>query len=210
MQYLSVAALLLPATVLANPMVVARQPQAKAKFIGWRLQTGTEVDCGNDVSVAFTELDQLATVSLPNYNVTLPERNGSRDKGCSVILTVRFPVNVCTRGTATGAVSGQVDLSIVGSQAKFHGREYVVSPSGDGVSQVSPDREWTRTAASGPISERYTINDSVTYRYTPPNVENQDVDFTLQGRLQLQPGTGTAGFLSNDRFVFDLRNQDAC
>ncbi|KAH6855648.1 hypothetical protein B0I37DRAFT_59477 [Chaetomium sp. MPI-CAGE-AT-0009] len=207
MQYLSIAALFLPATVLANPMVVARQPQPGAQFVNWTLVPETARDCGDNVSVAFTEANQLATVSLPNYNVTLPDRNGSRDKGCSVILTVRFPTNVCTSGTALGAVSGQVTLP-VGTQAQFHGREYAVSPGG--VSQVSPDRTWTATTASGPINERYTINDIVQYRYNPSDVNNQNVTFTLQGRLQLQPGTGLSGLLPNDRFVFDIRNQATC
>ncbi|KAK4149806.1 hypothetical protein C8A00DRAFT_18554 [Chaetomidium leptoderma] len=197
MQYLTVTALLLPATVLANPIAVVRRAAPKAQFIGFSAQQG----CGNNVSVAFDEANQVANVSLPEYSVRLPGPN--RERGCSVTLTVRFPANVCTTGTAFGTASGQITLPD-GVQAKFHARDYAVSPTPGQVSHNSPNGEW-----SGPINKRYTIDDTVSYTFRPdPN--NRDVNFTLPGRLQLQPSNGPSGFLSNDRFVFDIRTQIPC
>ncbi|GAB1317810.1 hypothetical protein MFIFM68171_08020 [Madurella fahalii] len=195
MKYLTIAALLLPATALANPTVAVRQPTQRAKFTDG---FGADQSCG-DVRVAFDETREVANVTLPDYHVSLPN---DRERGCSVTLTVRFPTTACIMGIALGAVSGQVTLPDIVT-GKFHAREYAVSPGN--VMQDSPDREW-----NGPIDKIYTIRDAVSFRYDRPDSNNQNVNFTLQGRLQLQPSNGASGFLSNDRFVFDIRNQILC
>ncbi|KAH6632772.1 hypothetical protein F5144DRAFT_534608 [Chaetomium tenue] len=200
MQYLAVAALLLPATALASPVAIVRQDWAPAEFIGWT----ADQSCGR-VSVTYDTLKQVANVTLPDYKVTLPD-NGNRDRGCAVTLKVRYAAGACTTGTASGTVSGNATLP-VGVSAQFYGRAYAVSPSIGPVSPVSPTKHWN--AVTQPINERYTINDSVGYTFRP-DLANRDVDFRLQGRLQLQPGTGPSGFLSNDNFIFDIRTQIRC
>lgn len=196
MKYLTIAALLLPATALANPTVAVRQPLSRAKFIG---TFRADQSCGN-VIVGFDEISEVATVSLPNYSVRLP--GPDRERACSVTLPVRFPVDACTTGTAFGTVSGQVTLP-AGVEAKFHARDYAVSPGG--VNQTSPDESWR-----GPVDVEYTLSDTVSYKYDRPDSVNRNVNFTLQGRLQLQPSNGPSGFLSNDLFVFDIRTQIPC
>ncbi|KXX77648.1 hypothetical protein MMYC01_205978 [Madurella mycetomatis] len=196
MKYLAIAVLFLPATALANPMVSARQPSPRAKFIG---TFSTDQSC-RGASVEFDEINEVATVSLPNYSVRLP--GPDRERACSVTLPVRFPVNACTTGTAFGTVSGQVTLPD-GVEGRFHARDYVVSPGG--VNQTSPDQDWR-----GPVDMQYTLSDTVSYRYDRPDSVNRDVNFTLPGRLQLQPSNGPSGFLSNDLFVFDIRTQIPC
>lgn len=200
MQYLAVAALLLPATALASPVVAVRQDWAPAKFIGWT----ADQSCGR-VSVTYDALKQVANVTLPDYKVTLPD-NGNRDRGCAVTLKVRFAADACTTGTAFGTVSGNATLP-VGVSGQFYGRAYAVDPSLGPVSPVSPTKNWN--AVTQPINERYTIDDTVGYTFRTDSV-NRDVNFKLQGRLQLQPATGPSGFLSNDNFIFDIRTQIRC
>ena len=199
MQYLT--ALLLPATVLASPLVAVRQPRPTAEFIGW----SAESSCG-DVTVGFSESKHVATVSLPKYNVSLPD-TGNRERGCSVNLKVRFPAG-CTTGFAAGTVSGHVRLP-VGGEAKFHSRDYVISPTIGNFTQDSPNGEWRATTSTGPIDVDYTLDDRVYYTARPTS-GNQDVDFTLQGQLQLQPSNGGSSSLTNNLFVFDIGTQIPC
>jgi hypothetical protein len=199
MKYSAVIALLLPASALASPMVEVRQPAPRAKFIG---RIATEGTGCTGATVTFDETNEVANVTLPNYSVSLPGPN--REEACAVTLTVQFPAGFCTTGTAFGTVSGQVTLPNNQVSATFHGRDYAVSPSGQ-VTQTSPDGQWT-----GPINERYGLDDTVSYTYNRPDANNNLVRFKLQGQLQLQPSNGPSGFLSNDRFVFDIRTQIPC
>jgi hypothetical protein len=200
MQYL--IALLLPATVLASPLVAVRQPRPTAEIIGW----SAEPSCGG-FTVALDDAKHVAIVSLPNYNVSLPD-TGNRERGCSVTMRVRFPAG-CTTGFAAGTVSGHVTLP-VGGEAKFHSRDYAISPTIGDFTQVSPDGEWRATASTGPIDVDYTLDDRVSYTARTPSGNPEDVNFTLQGRLQLQPSNGASGSLTNDRFVFDIATQIPC
>lgn len=198
MKYFTAIALFLPTAALASPMVEVRQPAPRAKFLGGITTEGT--GCAG-VTVVFTEANEVANVTLPNNNVSLPS---PRERGCAVTLTVQFPAGFCTTGTAFGTVSGQVTLPSNSVSATFHGRDYAVSPSGQ-VTQTSPDGQWT-----GPINESYELDDTVSYTYDRPDANNNIVSFKLQGQLQLQPSNGPSGFLSNDRFVFDIRTQIPC
>ncbi|KAK3317901.1 hypothetical protein B0H66DRAFT_219797 [Apodospora peruviana] len=198
MKFFTAAAILLPASAaLANPLVAVRQPPPRAKFTGGFSTSGN--GCAG-ASVAFDATNEIATVSLPNYFVNLPNRPAT---SCAVTLLVRFPAGQCTSGTAVGHVSGHVNLP-VGVTGTFTSRDYAVSPDGN-VSQISPNGQWT-----GPTDTDYTLDDQVSYTYNRPDANNNVVSFTLQGQLQLQPTNGPTGSLSNNQFVFDIQTQIPC
>ncbi|KAB5511581.1 hypothetical protein GE09DRAFT_981810 [Coniochaeta sp. 2T2.1] len=190
--------LLVPVLAAASSLI-PRQPAPQARFVGTFTATS---GCGAGASLSIDATGQVATVLLPNYSVTLP--GSSNEKRCSVTLPVLFPSNACTSGTARGTVTGQVRLPSAGVQATFNGRAYAVSPSPGSVTDVSPDGSWT-----GPVDERYTLSDEVGYTLRP-DANNNVVSFTLQGGLQVQPSNAPEGFISNDRFVFDIATQIPC
>jgi hypothetical protein len=194
----TVISFLLPVAVLANPMVEVRQPAPRAKFTGALTATP---GCGG-VTVTFDATNEVANVSLPNYQLLLP---GQNQRSCSLTLPVLFPANSCTTGTAFGTATGRITLPN-GVQATFNGRDYAVSPTPGSVTQISPDGRWT-----GPVNptESYVLDDQVGYTFRP-DANNNLISFTIQGQLQLQPSNGPSGFISNDRFIFDIRTQIPC
>jgi hypothetical protein len=196
MKYSTAFVVLLPVGIIASPAVEIRQPPPRAKFTGvFSASSG----CGA-ATVTFDAANEVANVSLPNYRISLP---GQNQRSCSITLPVLFPANTCTTGTAVGVATGQVTLP-AGVQATFNGRDYAVSPTPGSVTQISPDGSWT-----GPVNERYELDDQVGYTFRP-DANNDVINFTVLGQLQLQPSNGPSGSISNDRFVFDITRQIPC
>lgn len=207
MRFQTLAAAILPLSgALANPAtkVSARQPALRASFVTTPGAFQASGPGCNGASVVYSSNNELADVSLPNYSVSLPTPRESR---CQISLLVHFPVGLCTTGTALGHASGRVTIMNTAPNvvAQFHGREYAVSPSPKSLVQVSPDGQW-----SGPTDRVYSLEDRLDYTVDRPDANNANLNFTLQGGLQLQPANGANGFLSNSRFVFDISRQGAC
>ncbi|KAK4170948.1 hypothetical protein QBC36DRAFT_225662 [Triangularia setosa] len=199
MKYLAASALLFQATVLAGPIIEARQRQDFAVFTGVSSFRGQGCE---GATVTYDEINQVATVIYPNYGVVIPQ--GPREESCSTTLQVRFPVGECTSGTAIGRATGTVNVP-VGVTAFFSTRDYAIQPTIGTITDVSPNGQWT-----GPRSEDYVLQDNIGYTLTPPNAQNSLVNFTVFGDLSLQPQNGPVGSLSNRQFVFDIRTQIPC
>ncbi|KAK3986395.1 hypothetical protein QBC44DRAFT_273221 [Cladorrhinum sp. PSN332] len=198
MKFTAAAALLLPATVLAGPIIEARQPGQRAKFIAGSLSVdGAGCD---GATVSFDATNEIATVSLPNFTVTVP--NGIREKTCNVALKVHFPTG-CTSGTARTILSGQ-DALAVGITGTYS-RGYAVSPTNGNYTENSP----TVNFVGAEVSTQVWLHDQDTIRYfqSPNTPENQDVTIRLLGDLQLQPSGSATGRLANDRYVLDITDQ---
>ncbi|KAM7212352.1 hypothetical protein V8F06_012257 [Rhypophila decipiens] len=197
-------ALLLPITgVLATPVdasVSARQPalpRAKFNTTGFRTADSRFGGC-DGASVTYSEDNEVATVLLPNYFVTLPTRPAST---CHVSVIVSFPQGICTSGTFIGRASGLVNVP-AGVTATYTGRNYAISPSLSTVSGTSPDGRFP-----GPRNGIYVLEDRIVYTLNRPDANNRNITFGPQGELQLQPTNGPSGLLSNQQIIFDIRNQ---
>ncbi|KAK4677910.1 hypothetical protein QC764_302920 [Podospora pseudoanserina] len=201
MKYTTASALLLQATTaLAGPIIEARQ-QPRAVFT--RVATQTGQGCEGSF-IFYDDANQIATVTYPNYGVTLP--SGPREESCTTTLQVSFPVGQCTAGTALGTTTGTVYLPSNGITAFFTARDYAIQPTIGAITDVSPNGQWTGARSAEP----YVLRDSISYRLTPPNPQNSLVNFTVFGDLSLQPENAGGGSLTAEQFVFDIRNQSAC
>lgn len=202
MKFTTAAALLLPAATWASPIIEARQPAERAKFITNSLQLEGNGCLGAGVS--FDASNEIATVSLPNYAVQVPGGN-TRERSCNVALKVHFPLG-CTNGTARTILSGQDALSV--GITGTYGHSYAVSPVTGSVTEFSPDLTFTGAEVSTQVwsSDR----DFITYTQRPTTPQNQDVTFRLLGNIQLQESGNLPGRLSNDRYVLDISNQGRC
>ncbi|KAK0742077.1 hypothetical protein B0T21DRAFT_306481 [Apiosordaria backusii] len=198
MKYLTASALLLQATALAGPIVEARQRQDFAVFT--RVSSFRGQGC-EGATVSFDEINQVATVTYPNYGVVLPQ---PREESCSTTLQVRFPTNECTSGTAIGTTSGTVNVA-AGVSAFFTARDYAIQPTIGPINDVSPNGRW-----DGPFSNEYALTDNIGYTFEPTTPENSLVNFTVFGDLSLQPATGPVGSLTSRQYVFDIRTQIPC
>ncbi|KAK4222030.1 hypothetical protein QBC38DRAFT_490858 [Podospora fimiseda] len=203
MKLTTAVALLLPATTtLAGPIIGARQPAQRAKFIPGSL-TVDGAGC-DGATVSFDTNNEIATVSLPNFVVTVP--SGTREKICNVALKVHYPLG-CTSGTAQARVSGQ-DVLAVGVTGTYS-RRYAVSPVVNGeVSEFSPAINFAGAEISTQVWS--FDQDTITYVQRPNTPENQDITFRLLGDLQLQPSGSATGRLSNDVYVLDISDQRSC
>ncbi|KAK4205094.1 hypothetical protein QBC40DRAFT_190687 [Triangularia verruculosa] len=198
MKYLAASTLLLKATALAGPILEARQ-QTPAVFTGVSSFRGQGCE---GATVTYDSINQVATVTYPNYGVVIP--SGPREESCSTTLQVRFPVGQCTSGTAFGTATGTVNVPS-GVTAFFSARDYAIQPTIGQITDVSPNGQW-----AGPRSEDYTLQDNIGFTLTPPNAQNNLVNFTVFGDLSLQPQNGPVGSLTNRQFVFDIRTQIPC
>ncbi|KAK4163131.1 hypothetical protein QBC43DRAFT_301364 [Cladorrhinum sp. PSN259] len=199
----SAALLLLPAsTVLAGPIIETRQPAQRAKFIPGSL--ALEGPGCDGASVTFDSTNEIATVSLPNFVVTVP--TGTREKVCNVALRVHYPLG-CTTGTARTILSGQDALSV--GVSGTYSRGYAVSPVPNGnVTENSPTLNFTGAEVSTQVW--LYDQDTINYLLRPTTPQNQDVTFRLLGDIQLQPRGSATGRLSNDRYVLNISDQRGC